>query len=107
MEHTFTSIYQENLWGDAESVSGPGSTIRESTKLRNELPTLLKEIDAKSMLDAPCGDFNWLSKVQLPLDKYIGADIVADLIAQNRKLYTNEQREFLVCDITRAEPSAG
>lgn len=102
MEHTFTSIYHENLWGDAESVSGPGSTIRESTKLRNELPRLLKEIDAKSMLDAPCGDFNWLSKVQLPLDKYIGADIVADLIAQNRKLYTNERREFLIRDITRA-----
>ena len=103
MEHTFTSIYQENLWGDAESVSGPGSTIRESTKLRNELPTLLREVDAKSMLDAPCGDFNWLSKVHLPLDRYIGADIVADLVAQNTKLYANELREFLVRDITRAD----
>ncbi|HEX7294295.1 MAG TPA: class I SAM-dependent methyltransferase [Pyrinomonadaceae bacterium] len=103
LENTFTSIYQENLWGDTESVSGPGSTIRETTRLRNELPTLLKEIGATSMLDAPCGDFNWLSKTELPLEMYIGADIVPDLIAQNQKLYANEQRDFVLRDITRAE----
>src|SRR5215813_2958899 len=91
MEQTFTSIYHDNSWGDAESVSGPGSSIRETARLRNELPTLLKEIGAKSMLDAPCGDVNWLNRVQLPLDQYIGADIVADLVAQNGKLYANEQ----------------
>jgi len=103
METTFTSIYQDNSWGDAESVSGPGSSIRETTRLRNELPTLLKEIDARSMLDAPCGDFNWLSRAQLPLDQYFGADIVAELVAQNKKLYANEQRQFLIRDITRAD----
>ena len=103
LEDTFTSIYQDNQWGNPESVSGPGSSVQETAKLRKELPTLLRQISAKSMLDAPCGDFNWLSKVQLPLDKYIGADIVANLIAQNRELYANEQREFLVRDITRAD----
>lgn len=103
MEETFTSIYRDNLWGDAESVSGPGSTLLETARLRNELPTLLKEVGAKSMLDAPCGDFNWLSKTQLPLERYIGADIVPALVEQNEKLYGDEQRQFLVRDITRAE----
>lgn len=57
MQSTFAPFYTENLWGDAESASGPGSTLARTAKLRNELPILLQEIGARSMLDAPCGDF--------------------------------------------------
>ena len=102
MEQTFDPIYRDNLWGDTESVSGPGSTLEQTAKLRKELPALLNEIAAKSLLDAACGDFNWLSKTQLPLSRYIGADIIPALINQNEKLYGDEQRRFLIRDITRA-----
>ena len=57
MQSTFAPFYTKNLWGDAESASGPGSTLARTAKLRNELPILLQEIGARSMLDAPCGDF--------------------------------------------------
>jgi len=103
MENTFAPIYRDNLWGDGESASGPGSSLRETARLRNELPALLNELGTKSMLDAPCGDFNWLSKTELPLERYIGVDVVPALVAQNEKLYGDEQKQFLVRDITRAK----
>ena len=56
------------------------------------------------MLDAPCGDFNWM-KVVLPnispdLD-YIGMDIVPDLIRSNRHKHTTRHILFKTGDITR------
>jgi len=58
MESTFTPFYTKNLWGGDESVSGPGSSLKSTAKLRRELPKLLREIGARTLLDAPCGDFN-------------------------------------------------
>jgi hypothetical protein len=61
----FTSIKQKNLWGDAESVSGPGSTIDQTKILVAELSNLFIAKNIKSLLDIPCGDFNWMQTVDL------------------------------------------
>jgi hypothetical protein len=37
------------------------------------------------MLDIACGDFYWMSRVDLRTVDYTGADIVADLIMHNRR----------------------
>jgi SAM-dependent methyltransferase len=103
MESRFAPFYTENLWGDAESRSGPGSNHMRTEKLRNELPRLLHEIGAQSMLDAPCGDFNWMKDTPLALEQYIGVDIIPELIAQNQSLYGSERTEFLLLDLTRDE----
>ena len=65
MEATFAPFYTENRWGDPESVSGPGSTLTRTSKLRSELPVFWKEIGARTLLDAPCGDFNWMKDTRL------------------------------------------
>ena len=101
METTFAPFYTENRWGDSESVSGPGSNLERTAKLRSELPVLLREIGARTLLDAPCGDFNWMKDTELGVEKYIGADIIPDLIARNQSLYGNERTEFLLLDLTR------
>lgn len=103
MESTFARLYTDNLWGNAESVSGPGSTFNSTIKLRNELPLLLAELGAKSLLDAPCGDFNWIKETDLRLEQYTGVDVVADIVDRNQKLYGNERTTFLVRDLTRDE----
>lgn len=103
MERTFAPFYSENLWGDEESVSGPGSNLARTTKLRQELPALLHELDAHTLLDAPCGDFNWMKDTQLGIKKYIGVDVVPDLIARNQELYGNAERQFALLDLTRDE----
>ena len=86
MKASIERIYYENGWGSGESVSGPGSTLKQTENMRKELPGLLRTINAKVMLDVPCGDFHWMSQVDLPVTKYIGADIVPALIDENRKL---------------------
>src|SRR5271163_1998520 len=57
----FSKIYADNLWEDAESRSGPGSTLASTTSLRRDLAMLLVKMDVKTFFDAPCGDFNWMS----------------------------------------------
>ena len=101
MQSTFAPFYTENRWGDAESRSGPGSNLERTAKLRSELPLLLQEIGARSMLDAPCGDFNWMKDTNLGLELYFGVDIIPDLIARNRSLYGTERKQFVLLDLTR------
>ncbi len=101
MEAAFTPFYAENRWGAAESVSGPGSTLSRTSKLRDELPGLLKEIDARTLVDAPCGDFNWMKDATLDFEQYIGVDVIPDLIADNQRRYGNDRIRFELLDVTR------
>jgi len=101
MESTFAPFYKENRWGDEESVSGPGSSLARTAKLRRELPPLLREVGARTLLDAPCGDFNWMKDTPLGVEQYIGADVIPDLITRNRELYGNHETQFALLDLTR------
>jgi 2-polyprenyl-3-methyl-5-hydroxy-6-metoxy-1,4-benzoquinol methylase len=98
----FDYIFDTNLWGDDQSRSGVGSTLPETETLRREIPLLLRDLGARSLLDIPCGDFGWLSLTELGVD-YTGADIVEALVAQNTSRYASEQRRFLRLDLT-ADP---
>ena len=96
---TFTDIYEKNLWGSKESISGSGSELKSTKLLIQELPLLFSKFDIKSILDIPCGDFNWMKSVDLCGASYIGADIVSPLIEQNRVKYPNT--DFRVLDLTK------
>src|SRR5688572_773801 len=87
----FNRIYHGNEWGSKESVSGPGSTLKTTEDLRKELPGFLKSLGIKSMLDAPCGDCNWISKIDLSNIDYTGVDIVPELIESNKKKYPDKK----------------
>ena len=99
----FSSIYEENSWNNPESRSGRCATVEATERVRQQLPALVKKLGVKSMLDAPCGDFNWMQHTELELDKYIGADVVPDLIKRNQESYAKPGREFRVIDITKDE----
>jgi len=99
----FNKIYRLNNWGDADSVSGPGSNLKNTETLRKELPLILKELNIKSFLDIPCGDYFWMKEIVLSIDFYIGADIVDELIMRNKNLYSNDKRKFINLDITKEE----
>jgi hypothetical protein len=83
--HIFLQAYRANLWGNALSVSGPGSDLRATHELRAQLPELLKSLQATSILDVPCGDLAWMRHVPLGDVSYIGADIVAPLIERHER----------------------
>ncbi|HXF40462.1 MAG TPA: glycosyltransferase [Blastocatellia bacterium] len=95
----FSDIYRHRAWGDCESVSGPGSGIIRTSAFRDQIPRLLDEFDVRTVLDAGCGDFNWLKEVRLDLESYIGVDVVEELVSELRSRYANERRRFLNLDI--------
>jgi hypothetical protein len=101
-EQIFTKFYLGNLWGDSESLSGPGSRLDKTDKVRAALPALIKELDCHSLLDIPCGDFYWMKEVNLDIP-YIGADIVPELVQDNQSKYGHEKRNFIQLDL-RLDP---
>jgi SAM-dependent methyltransferase len=103
MVAVFSAIYHDNAWSSKESLSGPGSELAPTTRLRAELPMLTRELSVRSLLDAPCGDFHWMREVRLDLDRYIGVDIVPELIRANQRKYGDGTRRFICLDITRDE----
>ncbi|MFC9254517.1 class I SAM-dependent methyltransferase [Amycolatopsis thailandensis] len=96
----FTYIFRSRLW-TSSSVSGPGSESVQTQGLREQLPALLERFGVRTLLDLPCGDFGWLSEVDLDLDRYIGADIVTDLVEANAARFRDDPvREFRILDLT-------
>lgn len=102
MEEIFTEIYKTNGWKDNESVSGRGSTLENTIIARTALKSILGRYDIKSMLDIPCGDSHWMSTVDLGDVKYLGADIVPELVELCRdKNRGKPYREFVRLDVTK------
>ncbi|WP_175773485.1 class I SAM-dependent methyltransferase [Paraburkholderia phenazinium] len=95
----FHKIYREQGWHSEESVSGWGSELKNTERVIRELPGLLHRFGIRSMLDVPCGDFNWMRHVDLSGIDYTGADIVPDLVAQNQATYASADRHFMQLDL--------
>jgi SAM-dependent methyltransferase len=95
----FADIYKRQLWGGGETVSGDGSTLAYTEALRTALPSLLARLGVRTLVDIPCGDFNWMRKTELDLDQYIGADIVPELIAKLQREHAAAKRRFMVLDV--------
>ncbi len=95
----FSIVYEKSLWSRGETRSGRGSTRAYTRQLRRSIPMMLDLLDCRSVLDAPCGDFNWMRGVNLGGRPYIGADIVPSMIDDLR---TNHPTvDFRVLDITQ------
>jgi SAM-dependent methyltransferase len=104
-EQMFTAIYEQVMWGDqgGETRSGESSTLVATEPLRKELPELFKKFDITSVLDAPCGDFNWMRIFMKdhPEIQYTGADIVGSMIEKLKLTDTTNNQKFVQLDITK------
>jgi hypothetical protein len=96
---TFTQMGVEHQAQGHESVSGPGSSLQQTAEIRRRLPFLLQHLNAGSLLDAPCGDFNWMAQVNLGVASYTGIDLLEALIQRNRALHAAPGRQFLALNI--------
>lgn len=101
ISETFTYINESGYWKSKESVSGDGSELLVTEELSRKLEQLIRNKYIKSILDMPCGDFNWMQEVNLNEVNYIGADIVENLIQTNQKKYGANNTKFQVLDITK------
>ncbi len=90
----FTNVYKENLFQGDESKSGVGSSMVQTEIIRKEIPKIINELGIKTFLDAPCGDYNWMREVKLRVDRYIGVDVVKDVIKDNKRKYKTKNISF-------------
>jgi len=97
LKNKFDNVFRKNAWGSNESRSGKGSELKFTNSIIDSIPNIIREYSINSVLDIPCGDYNYMKEINLPCD-YIGADIVPDLIEFNKSRYPDI--EFKCLDIT-------
>ena len=106
----FTSIYKSNHWvqngsslpKEFVSVSGHGSNIgtNQHRQLVDNFTYIIEKYEINSILDMPCGDFLWIKEIVKNKDiKYLGIDIVEELIKDNNLKFKNEKNNFQSFDI--------
>jgi hypothetical protein len=102
-EEAFRDIHRRHHWAGSASPSGAGAAEEQTARLRTELPALLAELGARTLLDLPCGDYSWMATVDLPVQRYIGGDLVPELIAPLERRFGDARRRFVVLDL-RSDP---
>src|SRR5947207_15707585 len=105
LKQAFEKAAVQNYWSDADSLSGPGSNMKQTRVIREKIPLLLEKYGIAKMLDAPCGDLFWMKEI-LPVLKekgvqYEGADIVSSLIEKHRHQFETDRQAFHTLDITK------
>jgi SAM-dependent methyltransferase len=103
LQDWFSLIYSRNMFRGRESRSGEGSNLVQTAEIRRVLPGFLQELHVQSVLDAPCGDLFWMRETPLGVEKYIGVDIVEELVEKNRQELGDETHEFLCRNLARDE----
>jgi SAM-dependent methyltransferase len=105
----FARIYRDGVWvkyAPGSPASGPGSSLEATSELRAHLPKFLDNLNISSILDVGCGDMTWMSQTQLK-QKYIGIDIVPEVIAANIATLQDQSHTFRTLDIcTEIPPTA-
>ena len=82
-------------------MSGAGSSLHSTEAIRQAIPDLLCELGVQSLLDAPCGDWNWMREVDLGSIRYVGVDVVEPLINANISKFSAKTRSFHTLDLIR------
>ena len=111
-KNTFKYIYLSNHWqnyfksNSQDSKSGPGSNLKYTSDMSRELQKFFIEKNIKTILDIGCGDFIWMNLLLNEYhiyDKYLGLDIVDELIKNNKKKYSNNKISFKTFDLVKNE----
>ena len=105
----FRQTYFNNSFKGKDSKSGRGSDMDIVSPLIPKLANLIDKYNIKTLIDAPCGDCNWIKEV-LPstkVENYIGIDIVPDLIDSNIENFGGTGLLFAVKDLVEEIPPTG
>lgn len=104
IQNVFREIHESGKWGTEETVSGIGSTMAVAGKIVKPITQVITRLGIESVVDIGCGDCNWQGGINwLELGcRYLGTDIVSELIAKNRNKYNMEEHnmKFMVSDAT-------
>lgn len=114
IKNRFDTIYEKNLWSPEGDGSGSGSKLEETRAAHKIIIDVIKEYNIKSMIDAPCGSFLWMSGVVRDINdvfktkrgkssfRYHGVDVVESVIKKVKEKYSNFSKncQFSVRDFS-------
>jgi len=106
----FTQIYANKVWSAAGGGSGDGSTLEYTSNIRRMLLDVLARYNISSMLDSSCGSMHWMPLVlqqrqqEQPGFKFMGTDVVCNLIEQHKVTFANETNWQFQCVDYSAQP---
>ncbi len=100
----FSQIFNNNSFQGNESLSGRGSDLDQTQVIEAELPKLFLDLQIQSILDVPCGDQNWIKRIDLSFLRYTGGDIVPNLVKINNDVYGSASKSFVEIDIVKCVP---
>jgi 2-polyprenyl-3-methyl-5-hydroxy-6-metoxy-1,4-benzoquinol methylase len=106
LRNYFSEIYTSNSFKGVQSKSGPGSDFDQTTMISMMLPKLIASLEIETFCDIPCGDFNWMKKVNLSQVEYFGYDIASELVSDLKAKYESDKRHFGELNIVEDEVSA-
>ena len=106
-QERFEMIYNENFWESNESSSGIGSEIKNTKEVLNAIKLIIKQYKIKSIIDIPCGDFNWMSSLEMENIDYDGFDIVRSVIEENNMKFRKPNVNFYYSDMINSELAKG
>ena len=64
----FSRVIKSRSQAGYKSLSGPGSSLLSTRKIRQQMPLLIQDLEVRSVLDVGCGEFNWMKRVKLGVD---------------------------------------
>lgn len=99
----FRLYYRSNFWGDAETASGDSSRLDKSEAISLLLQKLVFPLGIQ-LLDLGCGDCNWIGELTFKPSRYVGVDLVPELIERNRARFRSDSTEFYCHDMRQPLP---
>jgi hypothetical protein len=98
-EEVFTKIYSTNRWGGERGVFCSGAGSHETGIVSPYVCKVTAELDrigASSMtaVDLGCGDYSVGRQLSSACGRYVGVDIVKDLVAHNQALFGRHNVSF-------------
>jgi hypothetical protein len=100
MEEHFTRMAATGAWGSPETPCGPGSTLDACKGILERLPEWIRAHQIRSIADLGCGDFHWMSHLDLSGLQYDGYDVVRFLVGRNAVKHGRDNVRFHHADLT-------
>jgi trans-aconitate methyltransferase len=99
---TFSKIYAQDIWNGG---SGPGSTPEATVPYRELIQKHINSSHVSKVVDLGCGDWQFSQFLDWSNVKYLGVDIVENVIQENRRRFEAKNIEFIKSDLVDFIPS--
>jgi len=101
VKEVFTRVYEQHQWGGTrdEYCSGSGSSSLHASRYAAIVNPLIEERGITTVVDLGCGDFVVGMSLRMDGVRYIGIDIVDNLVRKNQEAYEDTNTVFMCLDI--------